>query len=40
MKSIMPSANAASASRDKKRFSATLGDGVFEPSTQRYAARA
>ncbi len=34
------SANAASASRDKKRFSATLGDGAFEQSTQRYAARA
>ena len=34
------SANAASASRDKNRFSATLGDGVFEQSTQRYAARA
>ncbi|WP_373007590.1 hypothetical protein [Hyphomonas sp.] len=34
------SANAASASRDKKRSSATLGDGVFEQSTQRYAARA
>lgn len=33
------SANAASASRNKKRFSATLGDGIFEQSTQRYAAR-
>mgnify|MGYP003625392429 CR=1 FL=1 len=33
------SANAASASRNKKRFSVTLGDGVFEQSTQRYAAR-
>jgi hypothetical protein len=34
------SANTASASRNKKRFSATLGDGIFEQSTQRYAARA
>jgi len=33
------SANAASASRNKKRFSVTLGDGIFEQSTQRYAAR-
>jgi len=34
------SANAASASRNKKRFSATLSDGIFEQSTQQYAARA
>jgi glutathione S-transferase len=32
-------ANAASASRGRKRFSATLGEGLFEQSTQRYAAR-
>ncbi len=33
-------ANAASASRDRKRFSVTLDDGLFEQATQRYAARA
>ncbi|MFN3911430.1 glutathione S-transferase family protein [Hyphomonas sp.] len=33
-------ANAASASRDKKRFSVTFEDGVFEQATQSYAARA
>lgn len=33
-------ANAASASRQKKRFSVTLDDGVFEQATQNYAARA
>ncbi|KCZ91795.1 hypothetical protein HJO_11777 [Hyphomonas johnsonii MHS-2] len=33
------SANAASASRNRKRFSATLADGLFEQATQRYAAR-
>jgi glutathione S-transferase len=34
------SANAASASRNRKRFSVTLADGAFEQGTQRYAARA
>ncbi|MBA3070492.1 MAG: glutathione S-transferase [Hyphomonas sp.] len=33
-------ANAASASREKKRFSVTFDDGVFEQATQSYAARA
>ncbi len=33
-------ANAASASREKKRFSVTLDDGLFEQATQRYSARA
>jgi glutathione S-transferase len=33
-------ANAASASREKKRFSVTLDDGLFEQATQAYAARA
>ena len=33
-------ANAASASRNRKRFSVTLPDGMFEQSTQSYAARA
>jgi glutathione S-transferase len=33
-------ANAASASREKKRFSVTFDDGLFEQSTQSYAARA
>lgn len=33
-------ANMASASRRKKRFSVTLEDGLFEQSTQRYAALA
>ncbi len=33
-------ANAASASRDKKRFSVTFDDGLFEQTTQSYAARA
>jgi len=33
-------ANAASASREKKRFSVTFDDGLFEQSTQAYAARA
>lgn len=33
-------ANAASASRGKKRFSVTLDDGLFEQATQTYAARA
>ncbi|MEL6781861.1 MAG: glutathione S-transferase family protein [Pseudomonadota bacterium] len=32
-------ANAASASRRKKAFSVTLDDGMFEQSTQRYAAK-
>lgn len=32
-------ANAASASRQKKRFSVTLDDGLFEQSTQSYAGR-
>ncbi len=32
-------ANAASAERDRGRFSVTLADGLFEQSTQRYAAR-
>ena len=32
-------ANAASASRQKKRFSVTFDDGLFEQSTQTYAAR-
>ena len=32
-------ANAASASRQKHRFSVTLDNGVFEQSTQNYAAR-
>lgn len=32
--------NAASASRDKKRFSVTFEDGLFEQATQSYAARA
>jgi glutathione S-transferase len=32
-------ANAASASREKKRFSVTFDDGLFEQSTQTYAAR-
>jgi glutathione S-transferase len=34
------SANAASAQRDRKRFSVTLADGVFEQNTQRHAALA
>ena len=34
------SANAASAARNRKRFSVTLTDGAFEQATQRYAARA
>ena len=34
------SANAASASRNRKRFSVTLADGAFEQGTQLYAARA
>ena len=33
-------ANAASASREKKRFSVTFDDGLFEQATQSYAARA
>lgn len=33
-------ANAASASREKKKFSVTLDDGLFEQATQAYAARA
>lgn len=33
-------ANSASASRDRKRFSVTMGDGLFEQGTQRYAAQA
>lgn len=33
-------ANGASAHRNKKRFSVTLPDGMFEQSTQSYAARA
>lgn len=33
-------ANAASASREKKRFSVTFDDGIFEQATQSYAARA
>lgn len=33
-------ANAASASRQKKRFSVTFDDGLFEQATQAYAARA
>ena len=33
-------ANAASASRQKKRFSVTLEDGLFEQATQSYAGRA
>lgn len=33
-------ANAASASRRKKRFSVTFEDGVFEQATQNYAGRA
>ncbi|PKP81311.1 MAG: glutathione S-transferase family protein [Alphaproteobacteria bacterium HGW-Alphaproteobacteria-18] len=33
-------ANAASATRQKKRFSVTLGDGIFEQATQNYAGRA
>lgn len=32
-------ANAASASRQKKRFSVTLDDGLFEQATQSYAGR-
>lgn len=32
-------ANAASASRQKKRFSVTLEDGLFEQATQTYAGR-
>lgn len=32
-------ANAASASRQRKKFSVTLSDGLFEQSTQSYAAR-
>lgn len=33
-------ANAASANRNRKRFSVTLAEGAFEQSTQSYAARA
>jgi glutathione S-transferase len=33
-------ANAASAARDRKRFSVTLDDGLFEQATQVYASRA
>ena len=33
-------ANAASANRQRNRFSVTLVDGLFEQSTQRYAAQA
>lgn len=33
-------ANAASASREKSKFSVTLVDGLFEQKTQRYAGRA
>jgi glutathione S-transferase len=33
-------ANAASASRQRNKFSVTLEDGLFEQATQRYAARA